>query len=254
MTVQELFKECDPELVFYAYTLVSPVFGDYDDHSLEEKAHAYRRLKDHIMESCQRLSSDGIDYSCEPMTIFILDNQCDEWGKSYLKDVYFTVVKDSEAYERIGDDFANWNDEGDNGLERYGIDFVRLSELAGYTVAEQSIENMGINTCCAAILLELFIWGFTEEDRERNSEDLKKDLDESVQDIKDGRCYSWDEFIEELDREIIADCSEDEKQHRIYEKEYKNKVEEIERCYAEDVYEINHQKYIEAVISEFRNR
>ena len=121
-------------------------------------------------------------------------------------------------------------------------------------MAEESIKNIGVNACYAAILWDLFVWGLTEESRENSSKKLKKSLEKSKKDIEEGKYHSAEDVLKKLEQRIIDECSEDEKQHRIYEKEYKKKVKEIEECHAERVFKDNHEKFIKAVKSEFQRR
>lgn len=255
MNVQELFEQADPEIVFYAYTLLEPVFSDYDERSIAEQAHIYRGLKGHIEKYCDKLANVDLDYSCEPMTIFVLGMRDTSWGCSYKKDIRCHVIKDSEAFEGINKKFTLWNDNGEIRIEHYGIDFVELSELASYSVAEESIEQLGADVCCATILQDLFEWGLTEESRSENHDDLIEKLAESEKDIEEGRCYSADEVFEELEKKYFSELlTEDEKEHRRLEKEYKNKVREIESRHSSKIIDEDHQMFIEAVRSEYQRR
>ena len=56
MYVWELFAQVDPELVFYAYTLVRPVFSEYGEYDIAEQAKILRGLKGHIKEYCEKIS------------------------------------------------------------------------------------------------------------------------------------------------------------------------------------------------------
>jgi len=121
-------------------------------------------------------------------------------------------------------------------------------------VAEQSVENLGIEVCCACILQDLFEWGLTEENRQEHLEDLEEMLDESMKDLDEGRYTSAEELFEDLDKEILAEASEDEREYWRLEKEFKRKVSEIERRYSQKINDENHKMFIDAVKNEYGNR
>jgi len=254
MHVWELFAKADPEIVFYAYTLVRPVFSEYGEQNIAEQAKILRSIKSHIKEYCKKISDSDIDYSCEEHTIFVLAMKESSYRESYKTIFGCYVIDDEEAKQALKKDFTIWNDVGETRLEHYGIDFVSVEELAGYTIAQQSVDDMGIEVCCACILQELFEWGFTEEARKEHFEELKEMLDESMKDLDEGRYTSAEELFEDLDKEILAEASEDEREYWRLEKEFKRKVREIERRYSQKINDENHKMFIDAVKNEYGNR
>ena len=254
MYVWELFAKADPELVFYAYTLVRLVFSEYGEYDIAEQSKILRGLKRHIKEYCEKISDSDIDYSCEAHTIFCLNMKESAYRQSYKRIFGCHVIKDEEAQSALGKNFTIWNDEGETRIEHYGIDFISVAELAGYMVAEQSVENLGIEVCCACILQDLFEWGLTEEARKEHFEELKEMLDESMKDLDEGRYTSAEELFEDLDKEILAEASDDEREYWRLEKEFKRKVREIERRYSQKINDENHKMFIDAVKNEYGNR
>ena len=254
MHVWELFAKADPEIVFYAYTLVRPVFSEYGEQNIAEQAIILRSIKSHIKEYCKKISDSDIDYSCEEHTIFVLAMKESSYRESYKTIFGCHVIDDEEAKQALKKDFTIWNDVGETRLEHYGIDFVSVEELAGYTIAQQSVDDMGIEVCCACILQELFEWGFTEEARKEHFEELKERLEEAKKEYEEGRCISGEEFMEELRKEILADANEDEKEYRKYKDEFDEKVIDIERRYSYKIDEENHKMFIDAVKNEYWKR
>lgn len=143
---------------------------------------------------------------------------------------------------------------GETRLEHYGIDFVSVEELGGYTIAQQSVDDMGIEVCCACILQELFEWGFTEEARKEHFEELKEMLDESMNNLDEGEYISAEDLFDELEDELLSEESEDEREYWRLEKEFKRKVREIERHYSQKINDENHKMFIDAVKNEYGNR
>ncbi len=254
MNVQELFIKADPERVFYGYTIIRPVFDDFEPISLEDQTLAYVKLKEHIADVCDVLKTCEIDMGNDPRTLFVMKRRSTVYGESYLGDLENWVLKDRDVLEALDKDFRIWDDEGEMRIPHYGIDFVPVTTLAGYTVASESVNHMGINICCATILRGLFMWGFTDEAREKRLEELEADLDAGLKGYEEGRVYTHEEVMEKLENELFANSSEDEKEHRRLEKEYKKSVKEIENRYIEKVIQEDHQFFIDAVKYEFRNR
>ncbi len=254
MNVQDLFIQADPELVFYAYTLIAPVFSDYDEHSLSEKSIALKYLKGHIEETCERISNCDLDYSCEPKTVFVTEMSETEYGESYKKTYSCDAIQDREAMEVLHTDSKNDDSEGISKIQNYGLDFVSIEELANYSVAVNSVENMGAEVCCACILWELFLWGFTEEKREESFEQLKKNVDEAMTNLDEASYVSLSDFMDEMDEEYFSDISEEYKEYMKCEKEFEKKVKKIKDDYAERILKKNYQIFMDAIKCEYTNR
>ncbi len=251
MIVRDLFSQADPELVFYAYTLIEPVFSGLDKRSLEGKAKELKALKSHIEEYCTKISDSEIDYSCEPYTIFVLMTKEMTKGLSYDELTACHTVKDKDVEDAIGRDFTIWNDKGEVRIEHYGLDFISVEELAGYSIAEDSVVQQGVNVCCACILNELFCWGYTEETREAKRIDLEEKIDEAMKDFEEGRCYTNEEVMAKLKAKIWANATDDEKEYEKYRKEFGDKVSDIEGRYSQKLNEENNQMFIDAIKKEF---
>ena len=250
MNVKELFSRADPERVFYGYTLLRPVFDDIESIPIEEQTGMYIRLKKHIYDTCERIGNCQIETG-EAHTVFVMNRTSLEYGQSYKSSIECRLIVDKDALEAVNKDFSIWDDEGEVRLNFYSLDFTSTPEIARYTVASKSIEHMGINTCCAAILYDLFTWGFTDEDREKKQKEIIESLAESERDIEEGWYYTAEEVFEELKKELFSDCSEDEKEHIIREDQYKESVKEIEERYVRKILEKDHKDFIDAVRTEY---
>lgn len=251
MTIQELFRKSDAETVFHAYTLVRPVFDDLDNHTMQEQAMSLKKLREHIEEVCSQIGDCEIERAEKSKTLFVIGRTRTEWGKSYIRDMECFTTCDKEAQEAVKTNFTMWNDEGDTRLEFYGLDFEKLNVIAGYTIATSSVSEYGIDVCCAVILRDIFIWGITEEQREESYDKVTRDLDAGIKDYEAGRFMSADEVFASLEEELFKDASEDEKEHRKYELEYENNVEEIEARYCEKICIEDHQRFIDMVRREY---
>ena len=251
MTVKELFRKSDAGTVFHAYTLVRPVFDDLDNHTMQEQAMLLKKLREHIEEVCSQIGDCEIQEVEKSKTVFVIGRTRTEWGKSYILDMECFTTYDEEAQESVKTNFTMWNDEGDTRLEFYGLDFEKLDVIAGYTIAAPSVLEYGIDVCCAVILRDIFVWGITEEQHEERYVEVTRDLDAGIKDYEAGELMSADEVFALLEEELYKDASEDEKEHRKYEHEYENNVEEIESRYREKICNEDHQRFIDMVRREY---
>ena len=251
MTIQELFRKSDPETVFHAYTLIRPVFDEYDGHTMQEKAEALKKLREHIEGVCFQIRSCEIEKAEKAKTAFVIGRSRTSWGESYLQDMECFTTYDEEAKEAVKVNFTMWDDDGDTRLSFYGMDFERLSVIAGYKIATPSVSDYGIDVCCATILRDVFIWGLTEHQRRESYDDLTKRLDEAEKDIEAGRLVSIEELDDLFEEKCFKDASDDEKAHRKYEREYEDKVEDIESRYRDKVCQEAHKRFIDMVRREY---
>ena len=254
MNIQELFRQADPERIFYGYILIEPVFSKFEPIPYEKQTQALIKLKEYIVDACDRFKTCNISTDDNPGTVFVMKRRSLNYGESYLGNLENRMIYDNAAFDAIDKDFRIWDDEGDAKLSFYGIDCTPISKLSGYTVAAESVNHMGINICCATILKELFFWGFTEEKREKSIKEFEESLAAGEKDIEEGRHRSFEELVEELELEWSSDESEDEKEYRRLKKEFEKSVKEIEHRYMEMIINEDHQAFIDAVKYEYQNR
>lgn len=254
MTVQELFKQANSEIVFHAYTLIDSVFDDLDNHSIEEKATVLKHFRVYIDGVCEQIATTSIEKTDKKMTLFVLGRTRTTYGESYMQDLECFAINDEDAMKVVHKNFTMWSDDGDARLEHYGMDFVTVPIIAGYKIAKSSVEEYGVDVCCAAILVELFEWGYTEEQREEKRLELDALIQEIEEDTSLDETVSSEELWEELDKDFAKNATEDEKEHRRLRREYKKSVEEIERRYMIDIVDKDHKRFIEVVRNEYKNR
>lgn len=251
MTIQELFRKSDAEIVFHAYTLIRPVFDEFDDHTMQERATVLKKLRSHIKTVCNQIASCETTTAERSKTLFVIGRSRLEWGESYLQDLECFTTYDDDASNAVKCNFTMWNDDGDVRLPFYGIDFESIPVIAGYNIAKPSVVEQGIDVCCAVILRELFRWGHTEEHRKESFKDLCERLKEAEIDVDSGNTITSEELRDYFDNKFMEHASEDEKMHHLYKREFEEKVEEIEQRYREDIILKDHQRVIDIVKKEY---
>ncbi|WP_022763325.1 DUF6557 family protein [Butyrivibrio sp. AD3002] len=255
MTVQDIFKKADNEVVFNAYGLIEPFFGDLDTHTIQEKAQKLKKLRKIIEDNCKKIKDYDIDEDGDPHTIFILEEKSSEWGESSKKTIDAFCIRDEEAFEVIAKKFTIWDEEGAYRLNHYGFDLIPFCEVAGYNVAAESVRKLGVDVCCATILRRMFYWGFTDEDREERIKEFKNKLDKSFGQIERGETvYANIIDDDEIEKDLRSKMTPDELVHDIFSEEYEDKVKEIEDRYCAKIMNENHKKYIETIRREYENR
>ncbi|MCD8069582.1 MAG: hypothetical protein LUE87_12020, partial [Lachnospiraceae bacterium] len=245
MKVQELFCRANFDRVVDAYILMFPPFRDYDRIPIKEKLARLGRLKQAIRDNCDSFRACVPSLKNESYTIFILELESGLWEDKGKPEFWNFAVRDEELREKAGRNFDQWRNEGEDRLERYGIDMTPMNVLASYEVAGESVSRYGIEACCAVIFFELFWFGYTDEQRAEGIEALKKELDESMEEFeRDGKDSGIpaEEFFDQMFEEILNDCeNEDERQYMILEREFHHSVEDINRRFGKKVSEHNDQ-------------
>lgn len=251
MMIQELFQQAESNRVEEAYFLQHKIFESYEKHSLDEKIEAVMRIKKYIREHINRLATCNINRE-EPQTVFIIELPCECYEDKGKTELTLFSVFDDEVYQKIQRDFSLWNDDRECKIERYGIDMSKLECIAGYHIAKKSVETLGITACCVEILHELLTFGYSDESREKNIQELYECIKKSEENIAEGKFYSHEEVFEQLWEEMLGNCENtDEREHMILEREYESKVEKIEHRYTQEILKDNHKKIIEWIRDEY---
>lgn len=251
MMIQELFQQAESNHVEEAYFLQHKVFESYEKHSLYEKIEAVMRIKKHIREHVIRLATCNISRE-EPQTVFIIELPCECYEDKGKTEITLFSIFDDEAHQKVRRDFSLWTENGECRIERYGIDMSKPESIAGYHIARKSVEMLGITACCVEILYELFEFGYSDESREKNIQELYDRIKEAEKDIEEGKFYSHEEVFEQLWEEMLGNCKNtDEREHMILKREYESKVEKIERRYTQKILKANHKKIIEMIRDEY---
>ena len=253
MTVQELFRKANKQMVFNAYALIEPLFDDLNKDSLAVKAGKMEIIKNRIFTLCNHICE------CKPVqgkqeTVFVMEKSSTQYGYSYIKEIEAFCIKDDEALNAVDKDFTIWNRNGEVILNHYDISVVPFEEVVAYTIAGESVATYGVDACCAAILNQMCFWGTTVESRNERIEDVINELEESAKNIKLEECISHEELFAELEEELISDMSDDEKLYHQYEKEFRQKVRDIERREMIRVTDGDHKRYIEIIRAEYNDR
>ena len=253
MTVSELFEKCDPELVFYAFIQVNHIFEDFEKINLSEKADVFYVLKDLIAEVCKYISHCKIEDS-EPNTIFVTYKSCVEYGESYKRiyDAFYT--SDSEVLSALDKKFTLWNDDGDTRIMHYGLALSSYERIAGYSVADVSIAEVGEAGCCGVILWEMSHVGLLPEEREEKIKELVKSLEEAEKSMDEGKTYTSDEVSAMFEEDFYSNATDDEKEHHCLEKQYEESVKEIELREREKVLNKDHERLIKLIRQEYQNK
>ena len=227
MTVQELMNHVEPNRVADAYILYDYHFSkDNFEQTLVEKYEHVSKIRHIISENIREFKKCEIDASKGAYTLFIMETLVDRYDDS-------------------------WRD-GEVRINHYGFDMDRMSVIAGYKVADSSIELLGKEICAAYILSSMFFFGFMREDREKNLEKFFEDLEESVKEIERGEVVSHELIFEELEEELKKDMSDEEIAYQKAKKNFEKNVEEIEEKHRHKMLAERHQMYVDTIRREYR--
>ena len=255
MTVQELMNHVEPNRVADAYILYDYHFSkDNFEQTLVEKYEHISKIRHIISENIREFKKCEIDASKGAYTLFIMETLVDRYDDSWRDELDGFIICDEEILPVLDKDFHLFNDDGEVRINHYGFDMDRMSVIAGYKVADSSIELLGKEICAAYILSSMFFFGFMREDREKNLEKFFEDLEESVKEIERGEVVSHELIFEELEEELKKDMSDEEIAYQKAKKNFEKNVEEIEEKHRHKMLAERHQMYVDTIRREYRQR
>lgn len=256
MTVKELFALVESDRVANAVLLLDYYFSSENfENTLVEKLQAIPRLREIIRENIRLFTKCTPDPDNEAVqyTIFILPIQSDDYANQCKKELSAFCISDKEALEAIGKDFHIFNAEGEARIIHYGVDEAPIDVMAGYRIAELSVEELGAEICAAKILAELLFWGALPEQREKNIKELHERLSKPI-DKKELDSKPLEELMSKHEEELSANMSEDEKTYHYAKRRFEEETKEIMRRYQNKIISDNHRLYINAIKKEYSNR
>lgn len=257
MTVQELMGQVDSNRVADAYILLDYQFSkDNEEQTLVEKYERIPKLRHVIVENIREFQECKIDEAQAKHTLFVLEVASESYENSRKKELYGFVTRDEDILPVVDKDFRLFDDEGKARVNFYGFDMDHMNELAGYKVADSSIEVLGKDICAAYILSEIFFFGFMTEEREKNIDDFIDELEESAKQIDRGecKCSSYEDLCAEFEAECEKKLSEDELAYHKAKNHFEKEVEEIVDRHNRRVCDERHQLYIDTIRAEYKGR
>lgn len=164
MKIKELFNKCtDVELLLKIYTTLSIITkSEIDDSKMEVDLKSCEEDLHYVVDTFNAIKNCESTVCKNELTLFLYND--------VFHKVYIAGISDEEAISMIDKNFSVWNDTGECRLHDYD-DFVKCSnkEIAGFMIADKSVDDMGIYMCCASILISIMSYGVTEKIRfERN--------------------------------------------------------------------------------------
>lgn len=180
------------------------------------------------------------------------------------EDMLFVVKYEEESYENQGDfyysTFSIKIEEAKNKLENldnerienYAYEACSFEKIANFEVAKASVEEYGVELCCAVILNEINFFGLTDETRAKEISEMKKSLKESLEEVENGHTISGEDFLEDLRQEILDDCeSDEEREYILLKREFEEKTEAFRMDYMQKMIEKNHVQIMEMIKKSF---
>ena len=141
-------------------------------------------------------------------------------------------------------DFCIWNDERPR-IEHYAYDFSPLDEVMGCEV----VFDVTFTEAISAIFHELTFNGLTQETFEARKEEIIMSLKKAEEDIRESNTYTMEEVFQELEKEILENATEQEREKFLKEKEEKEKNRFRDDVYSNVVSYLNHYSCINLIRS-----
>lgn len=242
MKVKELFKMAKKEdIVFLCFMLFD--YLEIKNRKIQEVLEAKEKFSKLMFERINRITSIE-DQNTESM-VFVVKYE----EESYENQGEFYYSTFSVEMEEARNKLKNLDNER---IENYAYEACSFEEIANFEVAKASVEEYGVELCCAIILNEINFFGLTDETRIKEISELKKSLEESLEEAEKGHTISGDDFFKEMEQKELDDCeSDEEREYILLKREFEEKTEEFRMDYMQKIIEKNHVRIIEMIKKSF---
>ena len=207
MKILDLILQCNKDNVIYAYEQLFP-FDEYNPRTTEKLNGLFKRnayltfvLNDIKKQSASFISketnSKNIVYIIETQSTNLEDKKTD----------YFVLHIEKPTTQFDISKICNMGLSLSNDIEKN-------KELYNTEVSKMSIDNYGIDICCAVLLHELILFGYGKENIEKMYEYFYSQIKKGEEDIEKGNYLTEEEVekhIEELRQQIYEEANEYEK-------------------------------------------
>lgn len=259
MLVKELFQSLNRDDIVDAYMFRYGLRADSIEasgHTLEENMRAVRRERRMVFDLVDRICQMDTSNEFSDDILFVIpykDSYWEDRGKTVF-DAH--VVHKSEALSKIKS--SDWVDDGDDRVEGYAFEFCPTEEIISYTVSEACLKKVNHLDITTEVLSELSFFGYETESRDSRVVDEMEEIGRRVDDM-DARLACGEEagipaeqVFAELDKHFLDSCETDEeREHLLLEREFDDKVRDIEYRYAMRFVEINRKITEDFYKSEF---
>lgn len=232
MTVKELMSQVDPNRVNDAMMLMDYIFSPNNyDESFMEKFNGVPKHREIVEENIRAFAECSPSDDVEMHTIFIFYTKAYE-DLEKEDEMIFTsfATNDNEVWPILDKEFHMFCKPDELTVHNYGYDDSSLEELACYKVADQAVEQFGLEVCAAYILKEIFWWGATPEYRAKRVEETYTELRKRIED-EEKELIPAEKVHAEWREELLAEMTGDEKEYFLLKEKFEKEISEIERRY-----------------------
>ena len=156
----------------------------------------------------------------------------------------------AEFLKKCGKDFHIWDDDADEKIAHYSFSFSEKEQVAGYEIAQKSVDEYGIEAICAAIAHEMQVFNFGEETDKK--EQFFEDIKESIRKIDSGeeKCVPADEALKELKASFRKKCTPEQNEYFDAQDEFEEKIKHLKDAWWEQEMKNKHQVLIDFIKEE----
>lgn len=259
MNIKEVLNKCNNEDIITSYLLLFDVIPYPDSLNISTKdkliiTNKFKIKADKFISDLKKLEPAK---TVNEMTIFFTELKEASKERICEKYSYSFALENNEVKEKVEKDFTLWNDTKEVRIEHYAYDMSPLSELLSYNIASVSIDELGGPICIAMILDEVFHYGYDIEQTDTRREEFKKTitaaLDEAISDLDKSKSISLEDFMADMEKEILDSCNDDDERNYIIEqRKFKKNVNDIESRYSYKVNTENHNHLIKLIKEEHK--
>lgn len=233
MTVKELCLLCNKDKIFNTYKKNHYIIQDYEiNHYGEEKTKIiYNKYKESLYQLIDEFKNFNNNRNKEKI-LFVVKEKDTGYESTTINYSCFVINKKDLLKN---EDFTIWSND-ENNLPIFSYDFMKREDISKLSVAQISLDRYGVDICLAEILRSIIFWGFSEEKAIEYQEEITKDLEKNIDNMKPENCKPFDEVIDRLTQEIIEQCDDLEEKEKIIQREKEHKKnKDRDRKYMEKI-------------------
>ena len=237
--------------MFLAYIRRYDIIESYDHRgSVQQEVAIYKYFKGLLTNFAEKMSNCKIATEKESI-VFVIDTPACDFDDKQRR-IFEVFCLDKNEYLKKGSlDFHIYDEDTGIRIQHYSFSFSKKEDVAGYEIAQTSIEKYGIEPVCAAIAHEMQAFNFGEDEDKRNN--FFAELEESIDKIDSGEseCKDADEVFAELKESLRSKCTPEQNEYFDAQDEFDAKIKHLKDAWWKKEINKKHQVLIDFIKKEY---
>ena len=164
----------------------------------EKVLEAYEKALDNIKSTYNK---DNVEINDDSLLVFL-----ERFGENGVYDANLLKIKEDKKKILKAIDINDIEDAFNFNNPMYAVDFSSRDKILGYKLSDYNLNKVGKLICAASLLYVLTAFGLDEDDRSEKIEKIENDLEESIDNEKEGlvgETITHEELMKALGRKKV---------------------------------------------------